>query len=170
MTLRWIGALLVVSACTGVGYGQSASHRRKEHMLSQLSGALVFMESELQYRMTPLPELFEKTGNSTGGAIGNIFSTLSEALEQQISPDAGSCLTDVLRNNPQRPKEVQRVPRELGRTLGCFDLSGQLKGLALCRCQCTQALEYLRTNRDQRLRSYQMLGLCAGSALAILLL
>lgn len=56
----------------------------------------------------------------------------------------------------------------LGRTIGRFDMEGQLKGLESVRQECRRQVETLSYNRDTRLRSYQTLGLCAGAALAIL--
>ena len=58
----------------------------------------------------------------------------------------------------------------LGASLGRFDLQGQLQGIESVRAQCRKDLAELEDNRDQRLRSYQTLGLCAGCALAILFL
>ena len=59
---------------------------------------------------------------------------------------------------------------ELGRSLGNFDLNGQLRGIEAVRRQALEALQNSVKDRDQRIRSYQTLGLCAGAALAILLL
>ena len=60
--------------------------------------------------------------------------------------------------------------RNLGISLGRFDLPGQLQGIHTARGECQSALDRLCSNRDNRLRSYETLGLCAGAALAILLL
>ena len=57
----------------------------------------------------------------------------------------------------------------LGRSLGRFDLSGQLKGLTSLRERCSREMQELHLDRDNRLRSYRVLGLCAGGALVILL-
>lgn len=59
---------------------------------------------------------------------------------------------------------------ELGRNLGRFDLTGQLSSLRALRAGCEDSLKQLTDNRDNRLRSYQTLGLCTGAALAVLLL
>ena len=67
------------------------------------------------------------------------------------------------------PKHTREALADMGKTLGRFDLSGQLKGLEQVRASCRAELESLRSNREPQLRSYQTLGLCAGAALAILL-
>ena len=59
---------------------------------------------------------------------------------------------------------------QLGDSLGRFDLSGQIQGLASVQKRAEFELEQLRRNQDVRLRSYQTLGLCAGAALVVLFL
>ena len=59
--------------------------------------------------------------------------------------------------------------RNLGSSLGRFDLSGQLKGLQSVRGECLRELESLEKNQPERLKSYQTLGMCAGAALVIIL-
>ena len=65
---------------------------------------------------------------------------------------------------------TKQLLRNLGRSLGRFDLEGQLRGIDAVRHETLEALEKLTHDQDERLRSYQTLGLCAGAALAILLL
>ena len=69
-------------------------------------------------------------------------------------------------------REIPKLTREslelLGRSLGRFDLEGQLRGLESVRQVCRHGLETLAQNSAIRNRSYQTLGLCAGAALAIL--
>ena len=59
---------------------------------------------------------------------------------------------------------------KFGDLLGHFDLSGQIRGIEAVRHFAANDLERLCDHKDVRLRSYQTLGLCAGSALIILLL
>ena len=66
------------------------------------------------------------------------------------------------------PACLRRPLRQLGQTLGCFDLAGQIQGLKSVQDVCRRELARLEHNRDARLRSYQTLGLCAGTALVIL--
>ena len=63
---------------------------------------------------------------------------------------------------------VRELLNQFGQTLGCFDLKGQLLGIEEVRSQCAAALDQLALGREDRLRSYQTLGLCAGAALVIL--
>ena len=60
--------------------------------------------------------------------------------------------------------------RILGSTLGSYDLDGQVKGLQAVRAESRRIYESLDTNKDARLRSYRVLGICTGAALTIVLI
>lgn len=165
---KWIGGILVILGCGGFGFSIAAAHRKEEQCLRQLIAALDFMQCELQYRLTPLPELCRLTANQSRGSIRSLFASLATELEDQISPDAGICMRGALSKVRELPKLTCRAAEDLGSSLGRFDLEGQLRGLEAVRQSCRRNLEELTNNRDVRLRSYQTLALCAGAALAIL--
>ena len=164
---KWIGALLVIGGCGAVGFSAASSHRKTEAGLRQLLDALCYMESELSFRLTPLPDLCHFVGELQKSAVGQAFLSLASALENQISPDVNTCVHGML-SQAELPKAVQEGFRQLGMGLGRFDMDGQIKGIRQVQEYCERELETMSQNRDERLRSYQTLGLCAGAALAIL--
>ena len=170
MIYKWIGAAFIVVSCGCVGLSMVVRHKREESYLRQLITTLDYMECELQYRLTPLPDLCRQAGQEGYGIVGSVFTRLGEELEAQIAPDVGSCMVKVRAQYGELPDSVSQVLLQLGQTLGRFDLPGQLKGLETVRTTCRHRLRELSENREPRLRSYQTLGLCAGAALAILLI
>ena len=168
MTIKWIGALLVIAGCGGVGFTMAASYKREERCLRALVRALDYMTCELQFRLTPLPELCRAAGKECGGAAGQALTALSSELESQINPDADSCMYAVLSKLDNLPGSTAEALGLLGKSLGRFDLDGQLQGIEQVRAHCRRALGSLEAGRDQRIRGYQTLGVCAGAALAIL--
>ena len=90
-------------------------------------------------------------------------------LDAQVSPDVQSCIAAAAATVGQLPGRVQEAICILGASLGCFDLEGQLQGLEEVRSYCKTQLDEMTDGKEKRLRSYQTLGLCAGAALAILL-
>ena len=170
MTVKLVGAMLIVAGCGGFGMLIAANYRREERALRQLLGCLDYMECELQYRLTPLPELCRQAAKESAGPVRAVFAALAEELEDQISPDAERCASAALARVKDLPSSARRCLSQLGASLGRFDLPGQLKGLEGVRAACRAELERLGKNRDVRLRSYETLSLCAGAALAMLLL
>lgn len=168
MLLKITGAVLVVAGCGSVGFRLAANHRFEEMSLQQLIGILEFMGYELQYRLTPLPQLCRQAGKAFVGLPGRVVGKLATELESQISPDIERCMAAVLGREKRIPPVTEKALQDLARTVGRFDLEGQLDALEAVRLECRRNLEILRDHRENRLRSYQTLGLCAGAALAIL--
>lgn len=169
MNLKLLGVLAVVIGCGGFGFRLAALHRAEEKHIRQLLTVLDQFQCELEYRLTPLPDLCRIACGICTGKLRSLFLTLAAELDQQISPDASCCMNASV-SNSDLSRSMKRLLRELGRSLGCFDLSGQLRGIESVRSLAQEALQQSVKDRDVRIRSYQTLGLCAGAALAILLL
>lgn len=168
MTIKLIGALLVVASCGGVGFHVAFSHRREERLLQQLMKLLDYIRNELQYHLTPLPELCGKAAGECSGILSKAFLNLSTELTMQVFPHVGICMNAVLMQITDLPKGIHDIMQSLGNCLGRFDLDGQLKDIDIIRLECSNKLAKLQDNRDARLRTYQTLGICAGAALVII--
>lgn len=170
MYIKLIGAFMIIAGCGGFGFYMAAAHKAEETTLTRLTAILDYMECELQYRLTPLPTLCRQAASESTGILRNVFQNLSCELEGQVSPDVASCMHAAIMKSPRIPALTERCLKLLGSSLGRFDLQGQLRGLDSVRGFCRTKIAELSRNRDTRIRSYQTLSLCAGAALAILLI
>ncbi len=170
MTVKLIGAGLVIAGCGGWGCSMAAHHRRLEANFGQYLLAVEYMQSDLACRMTPLPQLCMDCANRIKGPVRDFFLTLSMELDGQAAPDVPGCVRSSLDAHGELPELLCQELEILGSTLGSFDLPGQIRGLEQGERRAQERLERLSDHRDSRLRSYQTLGLCAGAALAILFL
>ena len=127
------------------------------------------MECELRYRLTPLPELCALAAKEADGAVRKQLMLFSKELDRRISPDAAGCMRKVLEKRLINDRTLTDVFLELGRSLGRYDLEGQLQGIGHVKERCAMLLESSRRQRTERIRCYETLGLCAGAALVILL-
>lgn len=168
MNLKWIGAALIIASCALAGYSMASAYRREEKTLHQLIGALDYMACELQYRLTPLPDLCRMAGSEKSGIVGQVLTELALQLEGRLHPDVESCMHHALTTVSGIPDKTKEAFVILGSSLGRFDVDGQLKGLESARSFCRREAEKLALGKENRLRSYQTLGICAGAALAIL--
>lgn len=170
MMLKIFGVVMTVLGCGCVGFQIAANYKREERALQQLSRILEYMECELQYRLTSLPELCRQVSRTYKQIPGSVFRDLAAEMEAQISPDVSCCMNAVLRKYKNLPPITRNVLETLGMSIGRFDVCGQLKGFSSANALCKRNMLTLSEGRDTRLRSYQTLGLCAGAALAILLI
>lgn len=169
MSFRIIGALCIVAGCGCVGFSLIATHRKTVVLMQQLIAIFTFMECELAYRMTPLPELFRRIPEKDG-SLQRFFCNLADELEGQIAPDVSCCVDAALTQSKDLPELVKNGIYHFGRSAGCFDIDGQLKEIAIAKERCISLLDNYTKNQDVRLRNYQTLALCAGAAIVILLL
>lgn len=170
MGYRAIGSVLIVASCGGYGLLLTAGYRHLERELQRLMEILTYMESQLAYQLTPLPDLCSQAGRMAGGTVGEVFRNLARELHWQSACDVDGCMKIALQRSRDLPSELSTLLMRLGSTLGRFDLPGQLRGLENVKENCRIKLETLGTGREVRLRSYRTLSLCAGTALVILLL
>ncbi len=169
MQLKWIGVVCILGGCAGTGFSIASSCRREAAYLRSLIRALRYMKNALQYELCPLAQLCRQAGREVTGTVQEVFLNLARELEWQTCPDVSSCMVQALKKSHSLPPSSTRLLQRLGRVLGRFDLPGQLEELEAIRRSCEVQLQAVSSNMDSRLRSYQTLGICAGAALAILL-
>lgn len=166
---KWVGSVLVFAGCGGFGLSLAGKHIRKERMLVQFIRILDEMECELRYRLTRLPQLCMIAGENSSGPLRKVIIRFARELESRISPDPASCMEWILEEHPISDDDVRYFLVELGRSLGRFDLEGQLKGIGHVKELCSYHLEMERSGKRERIQCYRNLGFCAGAALVILL-
>ena len=168
MNVQWIGMVIVFAGCGGVGLRLAWQSKQRGKMLKSMAAVLLEMENELDYQMTPLPELCRRAALHAEAPLSAVLNELAEELSRQISPDASCCMQTALAEVQGIGEELKELLLTLGTSLGRFDLTGQLEGLRSLRRETERLLEEHRGGEAERVRSYQILGLCAGAALAIL--
>lgn len=170
MPFKWIGSVLIIGSSILFGANQTIRQSTEIRLLSAFSRIINDMIRELTYHLTPLPELISISTKLSPPVIRNVFSLLIEHLNQQILPDAESCMNAALREFDIPYDHLQKVLLLFASSIGRFDLDGQIKGLELTNEQCNQEIQSMKSNQTERARSTRVLCLCAAVALVILLI
>ena len=168
MLLKILGVIFVVFSCGSVGFKMAANYKKEEKTLQNLLRILDYISAELQYRLTPLPQLCRQISQLFSDSPGYIFEEIANEMELQYCIDPSKCMEVVLNKIKHLPQITRKKLKLLSETMGRFDVEGQLKEIDAVRKECENSLKFLRDNHENRIRSYQTLGLCAGAALAIL--
>ena len=168
MSVKLMVAVCVLLGCGGCGFGMAMQYNKKIQILRNLLASLEYMECELQYRSTPLPQLCRLTAERVSGKMKEVYLRLADELDAQVSPNARLCMSSVLDRLDLRFEKINGILEALGGSLGIFDLPGQLRALENTKQQCREMLGKMLEGKENRIRSYQTLGLCAGAALVIL--
>ena len=170
MYVRWIGALLIFASCGSVGFLKSGQFRTEERYIRDFIRILDHMTCELEYHLSPLPQICESACKMTFGCLQEIFHRLSLALEEQTASNVECCMHDVILQVQSVPNTLQDLLLVFAKSLGRYDLDGQLLQISAVREDARFLMDKIRSEGKERIRNYQTLGICAGLGLAILLL
>ena len=78
--LKLIGLSLILTASSAMGLGLARTVRRQQAQTLAFIDAVLRIRHELQYRLTPLPEIFAALGGSRNREIAEFFSRLAALL------------------------------------------------------------------------------------------
>lgn len=170
MIIRLIGSGMILFGCASFGVLISQKAKNEISALRNFVIALEYMECELQYRVTPLPDLCRQTGAMTKGSVSKLFYQLSRELESQISPNVSICMASAVNSIKEITPQIAFLSEELGDRLGIFDLDGQVRVLQSIRHEAQSALEKCEKGHEVRSRSCKTIAVCAGAAIVILLI
>ena len=169
--LRLIGAALVTLSASLVGFGFARGVRRQCAQLEGLLWALDFMQAELSARLTPL-QLFSALSACRQKDVALFFEAAGRALSV---PSGCTVPVSFKRGFQASPglspgQEAVQTLYGLSTALGRFDLESQLAAIERAKGSITSVLLQLQAQKRARCRSYETIGICAGLALAVILL
>ena len=107
--------------------------RRQQAQTLAFIDAVLRIRHELQYRLTPLPEIFAALGGSRNREIAEFFSRLAALLSSAQTCTVGYACRQALRRTEGLciPAGVRTALMSLFDTLGKYDLDGNLQALDL---------------------------------------
>lgn len=161
---------MILLGCGGFGFATASTYRREILYIRNLLRVLDYIECELQYRQLPLAELCRRSASVCGGCVCAIMNDIAQELDNQILPDVAECIHAAIAKRKDLSLRMQNIFKNLSCFLGAFDKEIQLKALMTVRQEVRLELEALTSNQQNRTHSYQVLGVCAGAAIAILFL
>lgn len=166
--MKWIGAIIILASSCYLGFHSAAQYQAEIRSLRKLQAVLEFMYCELQYRLTPLPDLCRQAAGECGGSLKKLLLHFTAELEGQIAPDVKSCMCAALSKTGGLPESTHKCMLQLGSSMGRFDLPGQLQAIESVRSTCQRYTEALEAGKDSRLQTCRTLCICAGAAMVIL--
>lgn len=167
--------LCVIIIGTGIIVGQLKARsydNRMSHLQSFIS-ILKVIESEMKYRLDPLPEIFERLSKTKNGLSGELLEKTFQIIKSNPNYDFSSCWNhaaeSVYKNTSISAKDLQ-VICDIGVDLGKTDLSGQSslfkRAFTLLEAQVAEADE----ERRAKGKMYKSLGAAIGVLIVIILI
>ena len=170
MSYRIYGIICIILGCGAVGFIFAYNAKREVTALKQFIAALEFMKCELQFSLPALSDLCRHTASVSTHHVRKLFNLISDELDNQIFPDAHRCILSAIKQCKDMPSLTQKAAELLATSIGHFDLKGQLSSIETVMVESQQLLATYSNNLETRSRCYKTLGICAGAAIAILLI
>jgi len=170
--LKWIGALLFISATTWVGFDVSYRLNNRPTHIRQLKNALQILEAEILYSQLSLKDAFQTIGKQTPHPINTFFKQMAIHLENKTTslyPIWEKQVECLMEHSCLRSNEKE-ILLQFGQTLGQHDFNQQQKHIALTIHHLNRELEEARINQSKYSKMAKGLGVLCGLFVVLLLL
>ena len=170
--MKLAGIVFVVLSATSVGIKIASSLKRRCKVIGQLLTALGVMINEIGCCGTPLPQVFALMAVSADGPVARVFSAVARTMDKQRWTTPLTAVTQALEAEPLlgNDKELSEVLRQLSAELGKYDRPSQLKALEQAKGRLEMLLQSAGQECRLKSKTYEVLGICAGLSVAILLI
>lgn len=169
--IRWIGFVLVVSGAAATGMTMAANVKRTVNLLREWVNILREMRSEIEFHLTPLGELCGILADGASAPIKNILYSVEKKLSDVPGRPAGIQMRESLSVNGQGiPVELKKIIIDLFDALGRQDVYAQIRAIDMAQQRTQSALQSLESEKKDRCRTYRVISVCAGIAIAVILI
>lgn len=170
--MKLAGVVFIIASAGSVGWQLAAALKSRCRLLRQLLAAMQILKNEISVCATPLPQAFALMAVSAAGPVERVFSAMARELERQRWLTVPAAMDRALENEKElrREPEICQALRLLAAELGKYDRQTQVQSISLTISRLEELLAGAEQERTARTRTYELLGLCAGISIAILLL
>ena len=170
--MKLAGILFIVVSAGWVGLRIATSLRKRCHLIRQLLNALQVMGNEIGCCGTPLPQVFALMAISADGAVSRVFSSVAKTMDKQRWTTPRSAMEEALRAEPLLGEDlaIANVLLSLASGLGKYDRDSQMETLDKTRTELVLLLQSAEQECSVRSKTYEVLGICTGISVAILLI
>ena len=168
--LRVVGSILVLSSATAIGYCGTRQYYKKLSQLRDLRRGMELIACQMNYTLYPIPKLLSMVGSQLPRPSGTYFINLGNAITQGVPRHRAH--ETALRHTKglSLPNDGLMALIEWSSTLGQFDPEGENRMMNLSIKRMENALQAYEEEKKSMVKSYTLLGACAGIALVILMI
>lgn len=173
MLFKGILCILILAVGAVMGQLKAKTFDNRVYHLQDLITTLKVLESEMKYRLDPLPDLFARIGAIKPGMSSDLLITAAELLRTRAGTDLPTCWSEAVEKaygESALKSEDKRIVSDLGIELGKTDLNSQtgmfLRTFSLLEVQVLEATD----EKKSKGRMYKSLGPAVGMLIVILLI
>jgi len=171
MLFKLIGSLIVIIACSFLGYVYSSGYTKRPQEIRELQVMLNMLENEIVYMQSLLEDAFIKISRVSKSKTSVFFKEFVRLLEKK-DMNASSAWEKSINENiglTSLNQEDEGIMITFGKMLGKSDKEGQVKNIALLVSQLKVQEKKAEEIRGKNEGMYRWLGVLCGFAIVILL-
>lgn len=170
--MKWIGMIFVVISTGVIGLQFASSMKQRCKLVRQLLSTLQILKNEIVFCGTPLAQAFAMGAVSANGVVEQVFSSVARKMDQHkwLTPFAAMEQTLQELPNGVLENEVVDILKSLSSGLGKYDQDSQIQTLTCAKERLEHVLTEMEKERSIRGKTYEILGICAGLSIVILLI
>lgn len=173
MMFQAIGAFLIVSTTTLIGYALGAREKYCLKELEEIERGILLMKNQISYLGTPLAQLLDQISWKTEGAIGLAFQEIAARMEERQGNTAEEIWESVWMEMGKKTYLTAVDLDELiafGRTLGFLEKEQQEGSMDLFLYNLREREERIKKRLEKNGRLYCSMGVLGGLLIVITLL
>lgn len=170
--LKIIAISIIFLACTYIGFYYGESFKRRSKQLKSILKSVMFLNNEVMYSNTPLPEALKYISMKVESPIDDILSKVAASLEGGESKSVYEAFSEQYhesKSNFNLFEEDKGIIKDFLKGLGESGVYGQDKLFNLTienmKINCKTADELAKRNS----KMYSAIGICIGAMIAIFL-
>lgn len=172
MVIKTAGALLLLIGTTAFGVYKGCLYNNRLDNLYEVKKAFLYIQGEIRYMNTPIPETLESAARQINGCCRQFFSRVAKELNE----GKGVELKQVWETNISREihgelleREAVEALREMGGQLGCLDMQAQEKAIDYFLKKWDDLIEKRRKEKAEKLKLYYVCGIMGGLLMVIII-
>ena len=171
--IKVIGALCVMTGCSGTGLAVGRSCRKRFEQMRQMRQALLLLHGEIRYTGAELPEAVMQAANRCEMPFSDFYEALADKMRQMNGQPLKilwqECAAQYLKQTCLTQEDKQ-IFLDLGGQIGYLDKKMQLSALEGCTVLLDDGMTELEKSLGQKQKLSMTLGILSGFFLMVLLI
>jgi len=158
---------------TYLGFSFSQVFIKRYENLKELQKLIIFMENQVLYVNTPLPEAIEATSAKETGVWRDVFLMISKDLRENNVDDVHEAFTkslELYKNQLYLKNSDIDIILNFSKSLGVSGIFGQEKIFSLFLSNIKEQINEAKDLKNKNCKMYKCLGISLGAAIIILLI
>ncbi len=173
MILKGVGIVLLLLGTTTFGVYQAGLYIRRLNNLYEIQKAFLYIQGEIRYLNTPLPEALEGAAYRVKEPCARLFSSVAEELGEKAGVEFQYVWKEAVCREIT-PEILEREAREelmeMGGQLGCLDGKTQERVINYFLEKWEGIIQQRCKEKSHRLKLYYVCGIMSGLLVMMILI